>query len=460
MEMIGLKSRSPRSLRTITAVRGASPFETPPSSPSLQQQQPSRAVRWTRTRTRIRVVLPFLGVLVAVSLLHSLFENSILSSVDLATSSDKKGHPTNSRPSRDPPTSSPSLPPVMTKHATAHANATTVPAVQENIIIMNNQSHAFVDRWCDVRNTKWYIETTRNNNLPQFLIPGAKYAGTRELAQWLVSMAPSTFQPPRTSHELSFFLDGPFSKFVYKNTEKTAVYAARQRLAALYSPPSSLNNNNTIIPFDASPGYLFYSSLVPRRILCVLPWIKLIVLLQDPMDRLYTQYQAAVQQYKWKGTMEEWIQRDYDHLQSSGLLTAGAKRVDIDMSWYHYAHETVGEGGGIGRSLYYLQLRHWFQAMQAAGKNPADDVLIVWTDEWKKDSLREWERIRKFFHLADSATTTTRAAESIPKLLLQQESDFSTLSNATVEKLRKLFDTSNTSLRRLLRQYGVDAGRP
>ena len=452
MELVGLKSRSPRNVRKITDVRAlqAPPLLHPPSS---------RLAGWTRTR--IRAILPFLCVLVLVSLLHSLFENSIMSSVDLATSSDKKVHSSGSNlasPSttttRDKrtvtpaPSRAPTRRPVLSSHH-AGVNSTKSTSLDPFFVdtpLLTNQSRAFVDRWCDLQNTKWYTK----KRTPHFLIPGAKYTGTRELAQWLMSIAPTSIVPPRRTLELSFFLDGPFSKYVYKKTEKTAVHAARQRLAALYNN----NHDNGGLTFDASPGYLFYSSLVPRRILCVLPWVKLVVLLQDPLDRLYQQYQAAVQMHQWKGTMEEWIQRDWDHLQQSGLFAGpNLKRRDEDMAWYQYAHETVGEGGGIGRSLYHYQLRHWFQAMQAAGKNPADDVLIVWTEEWKKDPAREWERIRAFLGLSSSSSPK---AIPKPQLSFLSQFDASKVSEKTREKLQELFATSNAALRSRCGQGDLD----
>ncbi len=452
MKPVSLLSRSPRAARKITDVGTTSLSQRPP----LLHQQSSRFAKWTRTR--IRAVLPFLCVLVVLSLLHGLFENSIMSSVDLATSSDKKAIHTTTTSDSVPsstkqetistpdPTLTPTLQPV-TSSFRGSSNTTKVASSGHSFFetpILTNQSHAFVDRWCDLQNTEWYTQ----KRTPHFLIPGAKYTGTRELAQWLMSIAPTSIQPPRRSLELSFFLDGPFAKYVYKKTEKTAVHAARQRLAALYN-----NNNPDALTFDASPGYLFYSSLVPRRILCVLPWVKLVVLLQEPMDRLYQQFQAAVQNHQWKGTLEEWIQRDWDHLEQNGLFAPNIRRVDEDMAWYQYAHTTVGEGGGIGRSLYHYQLRHWFQAMQAAGKNPAEDVLVVWTEEWKKDPTREWERIRSFLGLSPSSKPIPE-----PKLF-PTKFDKSTVSDKTRKKLQKLFDASNSNLRKLLRRYGVDAGK-
>lgn len=449
MEIVALKSRSPRNVRKVADVRA---LQTPP----LLHQTSSRLAGWTRTR--IRAILPFLCVLVLISLLHSLFENSILSTVDLATSSDKKAHATASNhastSTRDKQTvtSAPSPPPTLRPASSLHIihNNSTKPVdhiISDETPLLTNQSRTFVDRWCDLQNTKWYIDQEKRT--PHFLIPGAKYTGTRELAQWLMSIAPTSIIPPRRTLELSFFLDGPFSKYVYKKTEKTAVHAARQRLAALYN-----NEHPDGMTFDASPGYLFYSSLVPRRILCVLPWVKLVVLLQDPLDRLYQQYQAAVQMHQWKGNLEEWIQRDWDHLEQSGLFAPNLLRLDEDMAWYQYAHVTVGEGGGIGRSLYYYQLRHWFQAMQAAGKNPADDVLIVWSEEWKKEPAREWERIRAFLGLSPSNKLIPE-----PQLSFLSKFDDASISTETREKLQTLFGAANKNLKKLLRRYGVNAGK-
>ena len=55
---------------------------------------------------------------------------------------------------------------------------------------------------------------------------------------------------------------------------------------ALFKYPSLLTGEST-------PSYLLHSDLVIPRIKAVCPWVKLLVVLRDPVDRAYSQYQMC-----------------------------------------------------------------------------------------------------------------------------------------------------------------------
>jgi hypothetical protein len=80
--------------------------------------------------------------------------------------------------------------------------------------LVANASAVFADRWCDLQNVDWIPSSTHvkwQRRAPNFLIPGAKYSGTLELAQEL-ALHPSIV-PGRTL-ESSFFFQHNFQRYI------------------------------------------------------------------------------------------------------------------------------------------------------------------------------------------------------------------------------------------------------
>lgn len=124
---------------------------------------------------------------------------------------------------------------------------------------------------------KYYkITTWKNRSLPDFIIIGAQKAGTTSLFEHLAEH-PEIIPPNRK--EIHFF-DGGLEPGIdtYKKGEKW--YRAHFPLK------SELKSNKT---FEASPLYLF-NPLAAERISKMLPDVKLIVLLRNPVDRAVSQY--------------------------------------------------------------------------------------------------------------------------------------------------------------------------
>jgi len=363
------------------------------------------------------------------------------------------------RPQRTtPPTPTPTtLKPSVSRHTsnatkpdTAHTNTNFS---RSEIITppppMSNTSRTFIDRWCDLQGVDWYPHSESKEwqrRAPCFLLPGAKYSGTSTLAKYLTQhpqIVPPTFL------ELKFFYEANFRRYVTTN-EKTKVLLARERMYARDYPISQLKNNPNTISFDATPGYLFYSSLLPRRILCVVPWIKLVVLLRNPSDRLYEHYLSAVKK-GLKLSFEEWIEKDFALMREVGFLNStnsdfwGSKEEDV--AWYEY--QTSSLEGAVGRSLYEIQLRQWFQGFQHAGQDPALQVLIVHSERLKQRPQREYSRILKFLGMPDYQP------KSFQPSLGHQSKNQTSMHPKTKKRLDDFFRPYNQRLRSLLKAYGL-----
>lgn len=325
-----------------------------------------------------------------------------------------------------------------------------------------NASQAFASRWCDLSHVDWYPIDQRawQQRAPHFLIPGAKYAGTSELAH-LLSQHSLIVEPDR-HHELSFFYDANFRRYT-DSRDRTKVHAARERMYARDYPATLLQANPNIISLDASPGYLFYSSLLPRRILCVMPWIRLVVIVRNPVDRLLQHYAAARAQglrRSFRDLLDQevlllheagwWEARNWTNVVTSDpstLLTADKQALDV--AWYRY--QTSSITGALGRSFYDIQLRQWIQALRTVGRDPAKDVYVVRTEDLAADPQVELDGIFDFLHLPRQTIHTEGVLEALkaPAYAIDDE---------LRGQLEALFRPHNRRLKRLLKTYQVPTG--
>jgi hypothetical protein len=176
---------------------------------------------------------------------------------------------------------------------------------------------------------------------------------------------------------------------------KVLVRHARRDLVYRNFEWNELRRNQTLITFDATPGYLYHSAIVPRQLLCVCPWIQLLVILRDPVERLWSNYHFIKDRGNGKEvnmTFEEWVYSDLERLLRFGLIGGNnhdasstsllSSPMDIAETWANY---TISSGEGpVGRGMYALQLQHWFEALREVGREPRDSFLIVRLEDMKK----------------------------------------------------------------------------
>jgi hypothetical protein len=197
---------------------------------------------------------------------------------------------------------------------------------------------------------------------------------------------------------------------------------------------------------DATPGYVFFSTILPQRILCVCPWIKVLIIMRNPVDQVYSNYAYTKRMTGMYITFENWISRDFDALKEAGFIVDNGKSLSIkqqDEAWTKYLKLT--DAGQIGRSLYQVQLRHWYQAMRDIGRDPETQIYIVRTEDMKKDVDGEYHKILDFLGLPyhPIASTEEQVVSNYTGLGL-------TMTNKTREKLETFFAPYNKRLYSML----------
>ena len=302
-------------------------------------------------------------------------------------------------------------------------------------------------------NDGWKLKT------PAVILAGAWNTGVNPLRDALVGGKQKRI---RTGSLPDFFLPRQFYKYTTTATvgeeklTRVKVYAARQRMYAqvysnLYNNKSFKSPNNTQIAMDVSPGYLFYAGPTSTAIQCVCPWAKTVVLLRHPVDRVYYQWVYAQRHFGLRLSLEDWMARELDAMESSGLIslkggtTLSITREEERQAWKTYQSKR-NLAGAIGRSLYVLQLEEWFETLVAVGKDPKQEALIIQSETLEAKPDQEYQRLMSFLGLP---ATTTPAS-------LGQDShvEHAEMKKETRQLLQNFFAPYNQRLVSLLTQYG------
>jgi Sulfotransferase domain len=244
--------------------------------------------------------------------------------------------------------------------------------------------------------------TARLRPLPDFLILGAQKAGTTALYAYL-RWHPQVTGP--SFKEVSFF---------------DRHYARGERWYRAHMPV-----RRSGIVGEASPSYLFHP-LAPERVAHMLPDVRLIALLRDPVDRAFSHYQHEVALGREQLSFEEALARE-DERMSSELERMLADPTYFSHAWWNYTY--------AARGRYAEQLERWFEAF------PREQLLVLLTDELAADTAGTYRRTLDFLGV------DSRELDSYPRIF---EREYGEMEPATRRDLEQRFAEPNRRLAELL----------
>lgn len=212
---------------------------------------------------------------------------------------------------------------------------------------------------------------------PDFIIIGVQKGGTTSLYHYLVQHPQIA---PALDKEVHFF-DLEFERgWEWYDS----------RFPGIKEPalPSDCNASpqltaTPIITGEASPYYIFHP-LVPQRIAKVLPDIKLIVLLRDPVDRAISHYHHAV---RW-GFEKLAIAEAF--AQEASRLAGEVEKILADPTYHSFNHRHLSY---LARGLYAAQLEQWFQYF------PREQFLILSSEAFYRDPENSLATVYQFLGL-------------------------------------------------------------
>jgi hypothetical protein len=258
----------------------------------------------------------------------------------------------------------------------------------------------------------------RLNAQPDFIIIGAQKAGTTSLYTWMTAhpdvlaarrKEPQFFNRRYDAEPVrSYWLDFP----------------SRLRMAMLRAV-----RRRAVVTGEASTLYL-PDPLVPARVAPVLPDVKLIAILREPVDRAISNYWMEHNRGNEPLSLDEAMRQE---------PLRGAPDVDR-MGAVNAARKPVRAWGYLTRSRYAEQLERWLEHY------PRSQLLILEFDDLARDPLGVYRRALEFIGVDPDAAPP-------PRFDTRNAGARSTTDPATVEWLRDQFAEPNRALRDLV---GID----
>jgi len=202
-----------------------------------------------------------------------------------------------------------------------------------------------------VRNTVWaYGKATSSvRPLPDFLVIGAQKAGTTALYAYL-RWHPGIGGP--SWKEVSFF---------DRHYPRGGAWYRGHFPNALRGWVAQRSNGRRLVVGEASPSYLFHP-LAPQRVHDVVPRVRLIALLRNPIDRAYSHYQHEVALGREPLPFDEALDVEAERMRGE------VERMTADPSYF--SHEWW-DHTYLARGRYAEQLERWYAVF------PRDQLLVV-----------------------------------------------------------------------------------
>lgn len=327
------------------------------------------------------------------------------------------------------------------------STVTTKPQVA--LMTPENNPSLFTDTFCDFQGkNEWYPDKNSLNDwqlrTPLFIVGGAKKCATTSLFWYLAQH--DRLQGARQK-ELLLFLRDHFPH-VDNVTGKVLVENTRAQMYKHDYDARLMQQNTSLYAFEATPGYLFESTTAPKYILCAAPWVKFVFILRNPVDRVWSNYNFYLSLGVDLGPFDEWVQHDMQLLTKVGMLPenrhsdefVGSKEEYV--AWHLYLQRC---NESVGRSMYIVQLLHWYQALRAIGRDPAQNILVVRNEDLKRDPQATVDRITTWLGVAPHTLEPEKTKE-----FMVSKYDAGEMTNQTKNMLQDFFRPYNERLYNLL----------
>ncbi len=217
------------------------------------------------------------------------------------------------------------------------------------------------------------VPTRAMRGFPDFLIIGTQRGGTTSLYRYL-ERHPSIM--PAVMNKGIHYFDTNFDKGStwYRSNFPTTVAKALRRYRT---------GVDRVVSGEGSPYYMFHP-LAPRRIKELLPDIKAIMMLRDPIARAHSHYQHEVARGFEELSFEDALEAE------EARLSGEEDRMLADPGYYSFHHQ---HHSYIARGLYIDQVRRWHRLFEPK------DLLVVDSGAFFRDPDTEFHRVLRFLDL-------------------------------------------------------------
>ena len=248
--------------------------------------------------------------------------------------------------------------------------------------------------------------------LPDFIVIGCQKCATTSLYDYLI-------QHPNissaTEKEIHFF----------DSNYDVGITWYRSFFPTIFSKQFSKIKKKKFVTGEASPMYIF-NQIVPKRMSKILPNVKLIAILRNPIDRAYSHYNMQVKNGYETLSFEEAIANEEKRIAGEREKEEQDENyVSINLRDYSY----------LSRGLYAEQLKIWMNYF------PKSQFLILRSEDLENDPLHIMNQIFEFLQVPDF---------KIPNLEKKNEGKYDRMNTSIRQMLIDYFKPHNEQLSKLL----------
>jgi hypothetical protein len=206
--------------------------------------------------------------------------------------------------------------------------------------------------------------------LPDYIIVGAQKSGTTSLWAYLNE---HPLISPALTKEMHYFDNNYY--------RGTAWYRMHFPLKTMDDERKSTSRET--LTGESSAYYMFHP-LAPQRVANLIPQIKLIFLLRNPVDRAFSHYQLKLRRRQESLTFEDAIAAEADRLMGE------EQKIVRSPCYYSPAHDRFSY---LARGRYLDQLKRWQQLF------PPEQILILESEELFKRTADTYQRVLGFLNV-------------------------------------------------------------
>jgi hypothetical protein len=302
----------------------------------------------------------------------------------------------------------------------------------DDVILQTRRS---IDLKRDVENYSF------ENSQPKFIIIGAQKSGTTSLYEYICQHPLVVKGKRRETH----YFDWRFNSQILE----TNISGHRQYYSNFFEK-DLLKKHPSLITGESTPSYLLYSDLVLPRLKLYVPWCKIIIILRNPIERAYSQYEmikdpnGSPEQLKNRG-QSHYGEKSFEDIVNEEISELQANNINERSTYQEFQRKIISTApfnhGGhsiLSRGLYCFQVEHYLKEW------PRDQLLILLTKDIKSGSVLQdcMNKVFKFIDLpeediADVEKKNTRNYQN-------------SLKSETKQRLEEFYQPYNERLFKLL----------
>lgn len=215
------------------------------------------------------------------------------------------------------------------------------------------------------------VLTSKTRLLPDFIIIGAQRAGTTSLFKYLCQHPDIHPSFPKEIHYFTNYFhkgnDWYRSHFPLKKEQTNSTRAGDQGF----------------LTGEATPYYLFHP-LAPGRAVQIVPDVRLILLLRNPVDRAYSHYHHEVHMGVEELSFEEALEAEKERLRDEKSKLETLENY-LSFNFQHFSY--------FSRGLYVNQIRAWKKFF------PEESILILLSENLDADPQKCLKQVTDFLEL-------------------------------------------------------------